>query len=144
MGFPRQEYWNGSPFLPPGDLPDPGMEPVSPAAPVGGFFTIEPPRKLKILERVAILFSRGLPDPGIKLKSPALAGRCFTTEPPGKPIFVCTLCVSECILKVNLMCPKNRLYLFFPTVLYNRLSPAICFLNCLLFHVYWKMCLFST
>ena len=27
-----------------------------------------------------------LPDPGIKLISPALAGRFFTTEPPGKPI----------------------------------------------------------
>ena len=25
MGFPRQEYWSGWPFPPPGDLPDPGM-----------------------------------------------------------------------------------------------------------------------
>ena len=31
MGFSRQEYWNGLPFPPPGDLPDPGMEPGSPA-----------------------------------------------------------------------------------------------------------------
>ena len=31
MGFPRQEYWNGLPFLSPGDLPNPGIEPVSPA-----------------------------------------------------------------------------------------------------------------
>ena len=31
MGFPRQEYWSGSPFLPPGDLPDPEIVPVSPA-----------------------------------------------------------------------------------------------------------------
>ena len=29
--FPRQEYWSGSPFPSPGDLPDPGMEPASPA-----------------------------------------------------------------------------------------------------------------
>jgi len=36
------------PFPPPGDLPDPGIRPVSPA-------------------------------------SPALAGRFFTSEPPGKP-----------------------------------------------------------
>ena len=28
-GFPRQEYWNGLPFPPPGDLPDPGIEPMS-------------------------------------------------------------------------------------------------------------------
>ena len=27
--FPRQEYWSGLPFPPPGDLPDPGTEPVS-------------------------------------------------------------------------------------------------------------------
>ena len=26
MGFPRQEYWSGLPFPPPGDLPDPGIE----------------------------------------------------------------------------------------------------------------------
>ena len=31
MGFSRQEYWNGLPFPPPGDLPDPGIEPGSPA-----------------------------------------------------------------------------------------------------------------
>ena len=30
-GFSRQEYWSGFPFLPPGDLPDPEMEPASPA-----------------------------------------------------------------------------------------------------------------
>jgi len=38
----------------------------------------------RILEWVAISFSRDLPDPGIELMSPALAGRLFTTEPPGK------------------------------------------------------------
>ena len=42
MGFSRQEYWSGSPFLPPGDLPNPGIEPMSPAL-AGGLFTIEPP-----------------------------------------------------------------------------------------------------
>ena len=31
MGFPRQEYWSGLPCPPPGDLSDPGIEPVSPA-----------------------------------------------------------------------------------------------------------------
>jgi len=39
MGFSRQEYRSGSPRPPPGDLPDPGIEPVSPAS-AGGFFTI--------------------------------------------------------------------------------------------------------
>ena len=46
--FFQQEYWNGLPFPPPGDLPD----------------------------------------PGIKLESSALAGRFFTTEPPGNPVLL--------------------------------------------------------
>ena len=45
VGFSRQEYWSELPFPSPGDLPSPGVEPMS----------------------------------------PALAGRVFTTEPPGKP-----------------------------------------------------------
>ena len=45
MGYPRQEYWSGVPFLPPGDLPHPGIE-LGPAALIaGGFFTSEPPGK---------------------------------------------------------------------------------------------------
>ena len=44
MGFSRQEYWSGLPFPPPGDLPDLGIEHVSPAL-ASGFFTTEPPRK---------------------------------------------------------------------------------------------------
>ena len=38
MGLSRQEYWSGLPFLSPGDLPDPGIKPVSPAL-AGAFFT---------------------------------------------------------------------------------------------------------
>ena len=33
MGFYRQDYWSGLPFPPPGNLPDPRIEPTSPAAP---------------------------------------------------------------------------------------------------------------
>ena len=44
MGFPRQEYWSGLPFPSPGDLPDPGIKPKSPAL-AGRFFTTEPPGK---------------------------------------------------------------------------------------------------
>ena len=32
------------------------------------------------------LSPRGLPDPGIETASPALAGRFFTADPPGKPL----------------------------------------------------------
>ena len=45
MGLPRQENWSQSPFPPPGDLPDPGIEPRSPAL-ADGFFTTEPAGKL--------------------------------------------------------------------------------------------------
>ena len=38
MEFSRQEYWSGLPFPSPGDLPDPGIEPTSPAL-TCGFFT---------------------------------------------------------------------------------------------------------
>ena len=39
--FFRQEYWSGFPYLPPGDLPDPGIEPTSFMSPTlaGRFFT---------------------------------------------------------------------------------------------------------
>ena len=41
MGFSRQENWSGLPCPPPGDLPDPGIKPVSLMSPAlaGGFFT---------------------------------------------------------------------------------------------------------
>ena len=41
MGFSRKEYWSGLPCPPPGDLPEPGIEPLSLMSPAltGGFFT---------------------------------------------------------------------------------------------------------
>ena len=41
MGFSRQEYWSELPCPPPGDLPHPGIEPMSFTSPAlaGGFFT---------------------------------------------------------------------------------------------------------
>ena len=45
MEFSRQEHWNGSPFPPPGELPDPGIEHGCSASPAlaGGFLPHEPP-----------------------------------------------------------------------------------------------------
>ena len=57
MEFSRQEYWSGLPFPTPGDLSNPGIEPVSfvCSALAGGFFTTAPlgsPRKvLEIIKR---------------------------------------------------------------------------------------------
>ena len=45
VSFSRREYWSGLPVPPPGYLPNPGIEPRSPAL-AGGFFTIESTGKL--------------------------------------------------------------------------------------------------
>ena len=54
MEFSRQEYWSGVPFHPPGDLPEPGIKPVSPACPAlaGGSLQIRPGKKKKPLQNV--------------------------------------------------------------------------------------------
>ena len=48
MGFSRQEYWSGLPFPSPGGLPDPGIEPPSPALQVDSFSS-KPPGELCLL-----------------------------------------------------------------------------------------------
>ena len=55
MEFPRQEYWSGLLSLPPGDLPNQGIEPMSPAL-AGIFFTTEPPGKPFFLTGLSKLF----------------------------------------------------------------------------------------
>ena len=47
MGFSRQEYWSGVPFPSPKDLPDPGIEPRSPAL-YAGALPSEPLRKSQV------------------------------------------------------------------------------------------------
>ena len=77
MGFCWQEYWSRLPCLPPGDLPDPGMESASPA--LGGrFFTTEPPGKPLMLEGVQLNFSRK-PSPG------CVKGMILVASEQGKP-----------------------------------------------------------
>ena len=47
MGFSRQEYWSGLLFPSPGDLPDPGIKPGSPALQAEAL-TSEPPGKIAL------------------------------------------------------------------------------------------------
>ena len=49
MGFSRQAYWSGLPFRSPGDLPDPGSEPRSPALQASSLPS-EPPESLSVLK----------------------------------------------------------------------------------------------
>ena len=61
MGFSRQEYLSGLPFPSPGDLPDPGIEPRSPALQADTLPT-EPPGKSIIGLCPQIVISFGLND----------------------------------------------------------------------------------
>ena len=72
MGLSRQEYWSGLPVPPPGDLPDPGIEPESPTAQAASLSS-EPP---------------GMPY--IEYISSPL---CYTA----RPRFLATLCTIVCI-----------------------------------------------
>ena len=72
MGFPRQEYWSGLPFPFPGDLPNTGIKPRSPALQVDSL-PAEPEGKPKNTGVGSLSLSPAdLPDPGIELGSPAL------------------------------------------------------------------------
>ena len=56
MGFSRQEYWSGLPRPPPGDLPDPGLEPMYVMSPAltCGLFTTELPVCVQFLSHVQL------------------------------------------------------------------------------------------
>ena len=66
MEFSRQDYWSGLPFPTPGALPDPGIEPDSPASLVmtGRFFTPEPPGK-----PIHVTLKKQNHHPGLQLRS---------------------------------------------------------------------------
>ena len=53
MQFSRQQYWSELPFPSPGDLPDPGIEPRSPAL-QADVLTSEPPGKISSVHQVVV------------------------------------------------------------------------------------------
>ena len=59
MGFSRQEYWSRLPCLPPGDLPNPGIEPRSPALQADSLLS-EPPGKPKNTGVGSLSFLKGI------------------------------------------------------------------------------------
>ena len=61
MGFPRKEYRSGMPFPSPGDLPNPGTEPLSPIL-AGGFFTAKSPGKphIYVYKSFSTMLDKGL------------------------------------------------------------------------------------
>ena len=84
MEFSRPEYWNEQPFPSPGDLPNPGIKPRSPASQADSL-PAEPQKSPRTLEWVASPFFRGSSDPGIEPGSPALQADSLPTELSGEP-----------------------------------------------------------
>ena len=81
MGVPRQGYWSGLPFPPPGDLPDAGVKPRSPASPAlaGRFFTHwatwKPQRGFHFVIHVKVLYGLTvICDPLLLLSPPQAPG----------------------------------------------------------------------
>ena len=78
MGFSRQEYWSGLPFPPPGDLPNPGIEPGSPTLQADSLQS-EPPGKPKITGVGSLSYSRGTSWPGNRTVVSCTASGFFTS-----------------------------------------------------------------
>ena len=110
MRFSRQEYGSGLPFPSPGDLPDPGMETVSLAAPAlaGELFTTKPPRKFLMYPKGYSLYWEMLMKQkwiSLSLSWVALAQPIFT-QCFSVPIFkVKPVVVSACEAVVRLVWP---------------------------------------
>ena len=87
MEFSRQVYWSGLPFPPPEDLPDPGIEPVSPAL-AGRFITIEQKTKTHLT-----LVNHPLAKAGRKKKKERFHWLILLTK-DSPPLSFASLCVS--------------------------------------------------
>ena len=112
MGFSRQEYWSGLSFPSLGDLPDPGMDPTSPALP-GRFFTTELPGKPESKKVVVVIVQL--------LSSVRLFVTPWTTAHQASLFFT----ISQSLLKlmfVESVMPSNHFTLCHPLFLLSCLS----------------------
>ena len=91
MEFSRPEYWSGYPFPSPGDLPNPGIEPRSPALQVDSL-PAEPPGKPTVPRGNSIKDSKSwgsfnfqTPD-GVVTAGELLSDSCKAPNTPGLPL----------------------------------------------------------
>ena len=128
MGFPRQECWSGLPFPSPGDLPNPGIKPTSPAL-AGRFFTTESPGKPCSFFRDLEKFSNSVQFSTVTQSCPTHCDPldCITN--------------SQSLLKlmsIELVMPSNHLILCHPRLLPPSIFPSIqVFSNESLLHIRW-------
>ena len=104
--FSRQEYWSGLQCIPPGDLPNPGIQPRSPAL-QAVLYCLCHQGSPRILELVAYLFSGGLPEPGIESESVALQVDSLPAEFPGEQL----LCLFDVITFPLTLNPLRSIYI---------------------------------
>ena len=122
----------GLPFLSPGDLPGPGVEPVSPAL-AGGFFTIEPPGEPKYFSSVQLSHS---------VVSSSLRSHESQHARPPCPSPTPKVYSSSCPLS-QLVMPSSHLILCHPLLLLPPIPPSIrVFSNesnlCMRWPKYWS------
>ena len=117
VGFSRQEYWRGLPFSSPGDLPQPGIEPVFSAL-AGEFFTTEPPGKLRRDLRDIVIFSPPTAVAPVMRGSSQAHSELVESSGPWFPSTPVPFRITWPHLKVFLSC-----YHAFPR-LYTLFSPA--------------------
>ena len=70
MGFSRQEYWSGLPFPSPRDLPDPGIEPQSPALEADALTSEPPGRPYLQSDRNSVLIRRDIKELSAQIRGP--------------------------------------------------------------------------
>ena len=111
MGFSRQEYWSGLPCLPPGDLPDPGIEPTSARvfSNSGGFFT---PRT-----------TWGTPNTGSVQFSRSVMSNSLRGLPHARPLCP-SLSPGVCSNSIESVMPSNHLILCRPLLLQTSVFPS--------------------
>ena len=84
MEFSSPQYCSGKPFPSPGDLPNPGIKPRSPALQAHSL-PAGPPGEPKNTGVGSLFLLRGIFPPGIRLEPPALQVDSLPAELPGKP-----------------------------------------------------------
>ena len=98
MGFSRQEYWSGLPFLSPGDIPNPGIKPVSPAFPA--------------LKVDSLPLSHMASETSSKEFFPASSSAWCLPANFGLKIHYCNLCLHHRIA-ISFLCPSISASLLF-------------------------------
>ena len=115
MEFSRQEYWSGLPFPPPGDPPDPGIEPMSLMSPAlaTGVFTTSNTWEAHL--NVSVQFSRSVVSNSLWPMNHSTPGPLSITnsQSPPKP------------LSIESVMPSSHLILCHPLLLLPPVPPSI-------------------